>query len=183
MTTTDNKKTHDQWWNIVDTMCLPIFTKKHQDYGSSWVILRLVSLTDQIFIKASRIRTIQELKSQKVGDNIEAEYLGIINYCIMALIKLSHPDLKNNLDEKEALEFYQSEAKKVYELLEAKNHDYGEAWRDMRQSSFTDLILAKLFRIKQIEDHEGKTTVSEGVDAGYQDIINYSIFALIKRSE
>ncbi|MEI7919480.1 MAG: DUF1599 domain-containing protein [bacterium] len=176
-------KTSDQWWGIINNKCLPIYTKKHEDYGSSWVILRLPSFTDQIFIKAKRIRTIQEVGNQKVIDGIEGEYLGIVNYCIMALIRISHPDLAADVDKATALEFYQKEIARVYSLLEAKNHDYGEAWRDMRQTSFVDLILQKLIRIKQIEANDGKTLVSEGVDAGYQDIINYSIFALILQSE
>ena len=172
-------KTVDEWWDIINTKCLPVFGKKHQDYGSSWMILRLPSLTDQIFIKAKRIRTIQELGEQKVADNIDSEYLGMINYCIMALIQIANPGLPTNLDKDQALALYQKEAEKVFALFEAKNHDYGEAWRDMRETSFTDLILTKLVRIKQIETNKGKTLISEGVDAGYQDIINYSIFALI----
>jgi hypothetical protein len=145
--------------------------------------MRFPSITDQIFIKASRIRTIQELKVQKVDDGIDGEYIGMINYCMMALIKISNPDLNSNVDKNDVVELYNREAKKVSDLLEAKNHDYGEAWRQMREMSFTDLILMKLLRIKQIEDNDGKTSVSEGVEAGYQDIINYSVFALIKKSE
>lgn len=172
-------KTSEQWWDIINNKCLPIYEKKHEDYGSSWRILRLPSLTDQILIKAKRIRTIQELGEQKVVDGIESEYLGIINYCVMALIAIKQPTLSLSIDKETALEAYQKEVNIVYSLLEAKNHDYGEAWRDMRQTSFTDLILTKLARIKQIEDNNGKVSISENIDAGYQDIINYSIFALI----
>jgi hypothetical protein len=177
------KKTKEQWWDVINKKCLPLFTKKHEDYGSSWRILRLPSLTDQIFIKAQRIRTIQDLKYQKVSDGIDGEYIGIINYCIMALMQITNPRPEIELQKEEAIKLYVESAEGVYDLLEAKNHDYGEAWRSMRETSFTDLILMKLHRIKSIEDHEGKTQVSEGVGAGYQDIINYSIFALIKGSE
>ncbi|MCF7834523.1 DUF1599 domain-containing protein [Candidatus Gracilibacteria bacterium] len=176
-------KTYEQWWEIINTRCLSIFIEKIKDYGSPWLIMRLPSMTDQIFIKANRIRTIQELKEQKIDDGVDSEYIGIINYCIMALIKISNPDLKTDVSKNDIVQLYHQEAKKVSDLLEAKNHDYGEAWRQMREMSFTDLILMKLLRIKQIENNNGKTSVSEGVEAGYQDIINYSVFALIKRSE
>ena len=152
-----------------------------KDYGCAWRILRLSSLTDQIFIKAQRIRSIEMKGSQKVGEDIRNEFIGIVNYSIIALIQLEkgiaeQPDMES--EEVQALyEKFYSEAN---ELMQSKNHDYGEAWRDMRVSSLTDLILQKLLRVKQIEDNEGKTLISEGIDANYFDMINYSIFALIK---
>jgi hypothetical protein len=150
------------------------------DYGSAWRILRLPSLTDQIFIKAQRIRGLQENHIRKVNEDETGEFIGIINYSIMALIQLElgvaeQPDL----DVKKATELYDSKIKLTKELMENKNHDYGEAWREMRVSSLTDLILQKLLRVKQIENNKGKTIVSEGIDANYQDMINYAIFALI----
>jgi hypothetical protein len=162
-------------------ICKELFGKKTRDYGTSWRILRLPSITDQIFIKAQRIRSIQEKGSQKIEDPIASEFIGIINYCLIALIQMRLP-LEAPLEMPyEALEtLYDQEASNTLYLLMNKNHDYGEAWRDMRVSSMTDIILMKLFRIKQIEDNKGKTLVSEGVDAGYQDIINYSVFCLIK---
>jgi hypothetical protein len=157
-----------------------LFIKKTKDYGTAWRILRLPSLTDQIFIKASRIRSLQENESQKVEENEDAEFVGIINYSIMALIQL---DLgiseKADLTPEEAISHYNVQAKNAKNLMIDKNHDYGEVWRKMRVSSLTDLILQKLLRIKQIEDNSGKTLVSEGIEAGYLDIINYSVFALI----
>ena len=161
--------------------CKDIFIKKMKDYGCAWRILRLSSLTDQIFIKAQRIRSIEMKGSQKVGEDIRNEFIGIVNYSIIALIQLEkgiaeQPDMEN--EEVQALyEKYYTESK---ELMKSKNHDYGEAWRDMRVSSLTDLILQKLLRVKQIEDNQGKTLISEGIDANYFDMINYSIFALIK---
>jgi hypothetical protein len=167
-------KTEDQYDLIIEK-CFQLFSKKNKDYGTSWQILRLPSITDQIFIKAQRIRTIQEKGTQLINDDIASEFVGIINYCLMALIQLS--DYK---DPSAFSDAYQAEIKKVKELLFNKNHDYGEAWRDMRVSSMTDIILMKLLRIKQIEDNAGKTLVSEGVGAGYQDMINYAVFCLIK---
>jgi len=161
--------------------CKALFEKKTKDYGTAWRILRLPSITDQIFIKAQRIRSIQEKKSQKVGDDIPGEFVGIINYCIMALIqiKLGHDEpLELPFDKLEPM--YDEAAQITMELLQNKNHDYGEAWREMRVSSITDIILMKLLRVKQIEDNQGQTLVSEGIDANYQDMINYSVFALIK---
>lgn len=151
-----------------------------KDYGSAWRILRLPSLTDQIFIKAQRIRSLQENEVRKVDEDESGEFIGIINYSIMALIQLERgiadqPDL----DVEEATKLYDEKIKLTKDLMEAKNHDYGEAWRDMRISSLTDLILQKLLRVKQIEDNKGKTLVSEGIDANYQDMINYAVFALI----
>ena len=158
-----------------------VFVKKTKDYGTAWRILRTSSLTDQIFIKASRIRTIEEKGTQKVGDGILSEFVGIVNYCVMALIQLDL-DSKENLDMSldEAEKRYDEKVEIVRDLMLAKNHDYGEAWRSMRVSSFTDLILMKLLRVKQIEDLKGQTIASEGVDANYFDMINYAIFGLIK---
>lgn len=168
-------------YNQVIRACKEVFEKKTKDYGTAWRILRLPSITDQVFIKAQRIRSIQEKGMQKIEEGISSEFLGIINYCIIALIQMQ---LKNNeqMDIKyEALEpLYGQAVDETLSLLKNKNHDYGEAWRDMRISSITDIILMKLYRVKQIEDNEGKTLVSEGVKANYQDMINYSVFALIK---
>lgn len=163
--------------------CRSLFSKKMADYGSAWRILRLPSLTDQIFIKAQRIRSLQDGKVQKVDDDIEGEFIGIINYSVMALIQMEkgiaqQPDL--NLEE--AVTLYDGMVYKTKALMEDKNHDYGEAWREMRVSSLTDLILQKLLRVKQIENNEGKTEVSEGVEANYQDMLNYAVFALILMS-
>lgn len=161
--------------------CKDIFSKKNKDYGTSWRILRLSSITDQIFIKAQRIRTLQEKGVSKVGEGIIPEFVGIINYCIMALIQmeLAH-DERMELPIAELSERYDNQVDETLSLLLNKNHDYGEAWRDMRVSSMTDIILMKLYRTKQIEDNEGITLISEGVDANYQDMINYSVFCLIK---
>jgi len=169
-----------QQYDAVITRCKDIFIKKMKDYGSAWRILRLPSLTDQIFIKAQRIRSLQENEVRKVDEDETGEFIGIINYSIMALIQLElgvvdQPDL--NVEE--ATELYDAKVKLTKDLMEAKNHDYGEAWREMRVSSLTDLILQKLLRVKQIEDNKGKTLVSEGIDANYQDMINYAVFALI----
>ena len=162
------------------TKCKVLFEKKMIDYGCAWRILRTPSLTDQIFIKAQRIRTLQEVATKKVDEGEEAEFIGIVNYAIMALIQLElgvadQPDLSNE----EVMQHYNKHATITKELMERKNHDYGEAWRDMRVSSLTDLILQKLLRVKQIENNEGKTLVSEGLSANYQDMINYALFALI----
>ncbi len=157
-----------------------LFLKKTIDYGTSWRVYRTISVADQIYIKAKRIRTIQEKKSQKIEDNIRSEFSGMLNYAIIGLIQL---DLKNDeveqLQAKEVEVFYDGIAKKAKELMLNKNHDYGEAWRDLSQESLVDLILAKILRIKQIIVNEGKTVVSEGIDANFYDIINYSVFALI----
>ena len=164
--------------------CRDIFQKKTHDYGTSWRVLRPKSLTDQLFIKAQRIQTLEEKKTQMVDEGVEPEFIGIINYAIMGLIQLTLKDDKRfELSEQEAVTLYDQQVKLIKELMLAKNHDYGEAWRDMRVSSFTDLILMKLLRIKQIEDNKGKTLISEGIDAGYSDIVNYAIFALIKLNE
>lgn len=164
--------------------CRDIFMKKNKDYGTAWRILRLPSITDQIYIKAKRIKSIEEKGTQKIDEGVEGEYAGIINYCIIALIQLTLPSNEElELPEGQLLEFYDDIAKRAKNLMEDKNHDYGEAWRDMRISTYTDLILMKLLRIKQIEDNKGKTLISEGVDANFLDIINYSIFALIRLNE
>jgi hypothetical protein len=161
--------------------CRQLFLKKTKDYGTAWRILRPSSLTDQIFIKAQRIRTLEEKGVSKVGEGIEDEFVGIINYSVMALIQLQldeHAPME--LSEEAAAALYDREVKTTFDLMMRKNHDYGEAWREMRVSSFTDLILMKLLRIKQIEDNAGVTLVSEGVDSGYRDMMNYAIFALIQ---
>jgi hypothetical protein len=171
-------------YDAVIGQCRSLFSKKMADYGSAWRILRLPSLTDQIFIKAQRIRGLQQNAERKVEEGEVSEFIGIINYCVMALIQIEkgvveQPDL--NLEE--ALEAYDQTIAVTKELMMNKNHDYGEAWRDMRVSSLTDLILQKLLRVKQIEDNQGKTLVSEGIDANYQDMINYAVFAMIHLSE
>jgi hypothetical protein len=158
--------------------CFEIFSKKNSDYGTSWKILRLPSITDQIFIKAQRIRTIQENGFSRVEEGQIPEFIGIINYCVMALILISEDNTSDDLSHLQLA--YNLQISEVRELLFNKNHDYGEAWREMRVSSMTDIILMKLLRIKQIEDNNGKTIISEGIKSGYQDIINYSVFCLIK---
>ncbi len=171
-------------YEAVFEKCKDLFSKKTQDYGTAWRILRTSSLTDQIFIKAQRIRTIQQTGVNKVGENIEDEFIGIINYCVMALIQLElGEDGELEMDPDKTVQLYEKYYLATKALMEKKNHDYGEAWRDMRVSSLTDLILMKLLRVKQIEDNEGKTIVSEGLDANYQDMINYSVFALILMGE
>ena len=168
---------------IVDN-CHNLFNKKMLDYGSAWRILRLSSLTDQIFIKAQRIRSIEDKGKQEVSDSIDGEFRGIINYSIIALIQLEKGLADSaDLGVMEASELYKQYTDKTKKLMLAKNHDYDEAWRDMRVGSFTDLILQKLLRVKQIENNKGKTIISEGIEANYQDIINYSVFALILLGE
>lgn len=168
-------------YNPVINVCKELFIKKTKDYGTAWRILRPASITDQIFIKAQRIRTLEETGINKVGDNIIGEYIGIINYCVIAMMQLeSVPETPMEMDAEEVSAIYDQKIKETYELMLAKNHDYGEAWRDMRISSLTDLILMKLLRVKQIEDNAGKTLASEGVKANYQDMLNYAVFALIK---
>lgn len=175
--------TSKQYDKVINN-CREIFVKKNQDYGTAWRILRTSSLTDQIFIKANRIRTIQETGKNKVGEAIENEFVGIINYCIMALIQLElGTDDRLELNSTETIKFYDAYTEKSKNLMESKNHDYGEAWRDMRVSSLTDLILMKILRVKQIEDNKGKTIISEGIDANYLDMLNYSVFALILLDE
>ncbi len=171
-------------YDDVISMCRELFKKKAHDYGTAWRILRLPSLTDQIFIKAQRIRGLQQNEVRKVDEGEQPEFIGIINYAVMALIQLQkgvadQPDISPN----EAITLYDEQVRLTKTLMENKNHDYGEAWREMRVSSLTDLILQKLLRVKQIEDNKGETLVSEGIDANYQDMINYAIFALILLSE
>ncbi|MGB5364143.1 MAG: DUF1599 domain-containing protein [Aureibaculum sp.] len=173
------QRTSEQY-DAVIKQCRELFINKMTDYGSAWRILRLPSLTDQIFIKAQRIRQLQENEIKKVDEDEIPEFIGIINYSIMALIQLERgvadePDL----DLEESIKLYDKHIAITKSLMEDKNHDYGEAWREMRISSLTDLILQKLLRVKQIEDNLGKTIVSEGIDANYQDMINYAVFALI----
>ena len=161
-----------------------VFLNKMKDYGSAWRILRTSSLTDQIYIKANRIRSITEKGKAKVDEGIKPEFIGIINYSIMALIQLELGTSEDiNMNPGKAKQLYENYFLSAKALMEDKNHDYGEAWRNMRISSLNDIILMKLLRIKQIEDNEGKTFVSEGLDANYNDIINYAVFALIKLSE
>ena len=173
-----------QQYDTIISKCEDIFTKKTKDYGTAWRILRTSSLTDQIFIKAQRIRTLEDKGVNKVGESIEDEFIGIINYCIMAIIQLELKDETNlELETGIASNLYMKYFLEAKKLMEMKNHDYGEAWRDMRVSSFTDLILMKLLRVKQIEDNKGSTIISEGIDANYYDMINYAVFALIQMSE
>jgi hypothetical protein len=177
-------KTSEQFETIIN-VCKDIFVKKMKDYGSAWRVLRAPSLTDQIFIKAQRIRSIEEKGTQKIQEDIRSEYIGIVNYCVIALIQieLGISNDSDNLDLHVATQLYEKYIYKAKSLMEDKNHDYGEAWRDMRIGSLTDIILMKLLRTKQIEDNNGKTNISEGVDANYYDMINYSVFALIKIME
>ena len=168
-----------QFTNVI-TNCREIFTAKTKDYGTAWRILRPTSLTDQLFIKANRIKTIQETGVNQVGESIEGEFKAIVNYCVIALIQIKETDLVElELDLNQATMLYDSYMNSAIELMSKKNHDYGEAWRDMRVSSLTDLILMKILRIKQIEDNDGKTSISEGIDANYYDMLNYAVFALI----
>lgn len=172
-------QTSEQYQQIVHN-CREIFKQKTRDYGTSWRIARSSSLTDQIFIKANRIRTLQETKENRVGESIEGEFGAIVNYCIMAIIQLRADDeMGLELTEDQAVLLYDKVAQEAFELMEKKNHDYGEAWRDMRVSSLVDMILMKLLRVKQIEDNDGQTLVSEGIDANYFDMLNYAVFALI----
>ena len=171
--------TQIQYQKVIDE-CRSLFQKKMEDYGCAWRILRVSSLTDQIYIKAQRIRSLQINEVQKIDESEIPEFIGIINYSIMALIQIEKgvseiPDLES----KEIILFYNEKVESTFELMLAKNHDYGEAWRDMRISSLTDLIIQKLVRIKKIEDNSGKTIISEGIEANFQDIINYAVFALI----
>lgn len=170
----------EQQYRDVISFCKELFQKKNKDYGTSWRILRLPSLTDQIFIKAQRIRSIQEKGTQRIEDGIEGEFIGIINYCIIAMIQLElGSSTQMEFEAQELSDLYDYQVEKTITLLLNKNHDYGEAWRDMRVSSMTDLILMKIFRTKQIEDNKGVTLVSEGVEANYQDMLNYAVFCLI----
>ena len=168
-------------YDAVIKSCKDLFIRKTKDYGTAWRILRPSSITDQIFIKAQRIRTLEEKKISKVGEGIIPEYVGIINYCVIAMIQLELSESAPlEIPAEEVEKLYDEKVKETKDLMFAKNHDYGEAWRDMRISSLTDLILMKILRVKQIEDNLGETLVSEGVKANYQDMLNYSVFALIK---
>ena len=179
----DMKNTLEQFREVVGN-CRDLFVKKTADYGTAWRILRPSSITDQLYIKALRIRSIEEKGSQKVADSIESEFVGLINYSVLAMIQLSLPaDAPLELEAQKVAQLYDEQVAENIRLLSAKNHDYGEAWRLMRISSMTDLILQKLLRIKQIEDNSGQTLVSEGLEANYRDIINYAAFALIRLSE
>ncbi|MEQ8425680.1 MAG: DUF1599 domain-containing protein [Cyclobacteriaceae bacterium] len=176
-------KTASEYRKVIST-CKTLFAKKTHDYGTAWRVLRLSSITDQVFIKAQRIRSIQEKGSQKVEDSVKDEFIGIINYCLIAMVQIDladSTDMEMTFEQLEPL--YDKAVEDTFDLLQNKNHDYGEAWRDMRVSSITDIILMKLLRVKQIEDNAGKTLVSEGVKANYQDMINYAVFALIKLNE
>jgi len=168
-------------YGLIIQHCRNIFLKKTRDYGTAWRILRPTSVTDQIYIKALRIRTIEQTLENKVGEGIIPEFIGIINYSIMGILQLDLVSEKNmELTEQIGSILYDQVVAETLELMQAKNHDYGEAWRDMRVSSITDLILMKLLRVKQIEDNQGQTLISEGIRANYQDILNYAVFALIK---
>jgi len=161
--------------------CQELFMKKTADYGTAWRIMRLPSITDQLYIKAQRIRTLEEKQVSMVGEGIAEEYVGIVNYCVIAMMQLVlGRDAEENLSPATVNQMYDAAIRETKVLMAAKNHDYGEAWRDMRMSSLTDLILMKLYRVKQIEDNQGHTQVSEGVKANYQDMLNYAVFALIK---
>jgi hypothetical protein len=168
-------------YDAIINLCKGLFIKKTRDYGTAWRILRIESITDQIFIKAQRIRTLEEKKVSKVGEDITGEYIGIVNYCVIAMMQLdSTEDTPYELTVDHVNGMFDAKVQETKDLMFAKNHDYGEAWRDMRISSLTDLILMKLLRVKQIEDNKGETLASEGVKANYQDMLNYSVFALIK---
>ncbi|MES2589408.1 MAG: DUF1599 domain-containing protein [Bacteroidota bacterium] len=176
-------QTSEQYSEVISN-CREIFQKKTKDYGTAWRILRPSSLTDQIFIKAQRIRTIQETGQNRVGESVEDEFVAIVNYCVMAIIQLHESDvLEMELEENIAFALYEKYATTAFELMKKKNHDYGEAWRDMRVSSLTDLILMKILRVKQIENNKGKTLISEGIDANYYDMLNYAVFSLIHLKE
>ncbi len=178
-----SSQTSAQYDEVIET-CRAIFQKKIKDYGTSWRILRTESLTDQIFIKAQRIKTIEQNATRKVNDTVVDEFIGIINYAIIALIQMELTDKDPmSMEENKTIALYNHQVQRIKTLMEDKNHDYGEAWRDMRITSFTDLILMKLLRIKQIEENDGKTLISEGVDSHYSDMVNYSVFALIKLKE
>lgn len=174
----------NEQYDAVIHQCQDIFIKKTKDYGTAWRVLRPISITDQIYIKAQRIRTIQEKKTQKIGDDIKGEFIGIINYAVIGLVQLELPEnAPEELAVEEVTHFYNEKIKEAKRLMEEKNHDYGEAWRNMSQESFVDLILMKLQRMRQIISNNGLTLISEGLDANYLDIINYGVFALILMQE
>ncbi len=176
-------KTNEQYDAVVES-CKSIFFKKNKDYGTAWRVLRTISIVDQIYIKAQRIRTIQDKKQQKIADDIPGELKGIINYAVIGLIQLALPgDAPEDLPEAEVAQLYDKYIHEAKTLMTNKNHDYGEAWRNMSQEGLTDLILMKLLRIRQILNNDGQTLISEGIDANYYDIINYAVFALILHNE
>ncbi len=173
------EETKSQYLNVIEKS-KKVFNDKNVDYGSSWRILRVSSFVDQIHIKAQRIRNLQINEDQKIDEGQVSEFIGIINYCIMSLIQIEigvvdEPDLKGS----EVVKLYDKKVDETFELMLKKNHDYGEAWRDMEISSLTDLIIQKIFRMKSINDNDGKTISSEGIESNFQDILNYSVFALI----
>jgi len=176
-------QTSEQYAGVI-SQCKDIFIKKTKDYGTAWRVLRGISIVDQIFIKALRIRTIQDKKTQRVGDDIASEFMGIVNYAVIGLIqlKLDHPAVEE-VPADTVSRWYDEQAGIARATMEDKNHDYGEAWREMSQESFADLILMKLMRIKQILQNDGQTLISEGIDANYTDILNYAVFALILHQE
>lgn len=177
-------ETTSNQFNAIVSTAREIFLKKMMDYGTAWRILRVSSITDQIFIKAQRIRSIEEKGAKKVDEGIDGEFIGIINYCAIALTQLEiGSQADKEISREEVMRHFDRHIGEAKRLMEMKNHDYGEAWRDMRTSSMTDLILMKLLRIKQIEDNKGETIISEGIEANYYDIINYAVFALIKLKE
>ena len=171
--------TINDYKKVID-ICKDIYLKKSKDYGSAWRILRVPSLTDQIFIKAQRIRSTQDKKKMRVDEKIDNEFIGIINYCIMAIIQMEYDNDEIEIPYEKLEELYDIHSNEIMKLLSDKNHDYDEAWKEMRVSSMTDIILMKLYRTKQIEDNKGKTLISEGIKANYQDIVNYAVFCLIK---
>ena len=175
-------KTNGQY-DAAIAQCKAIFDKKTIDYGTSWRVLRTISVVDQIFIKALRIRNLQEIKEQMVSDYIPGEFTGMVNYAVIGLIQLRFTSAVEDLPAEIASQYYSQEADTAKQTMLAKNHDYGEAWRDMSQQSFVDLIIVKLLRIKQILLNDGRTLISEGIDANYVDIINYAAFALILIAE
>jgi len=176
--------TTNEQFDSIHGLCRNLFTNKLKDYGAAWRILRPESLTDQIYIKANRIRSIEVLGKSKIDEGIRSEFIGIVNYSIIALIQLENNFAdKIDMPNDKAVELFDKFFNEAKELMMKKNHDYGEAWRLMRISSYTDLILMKIFRTKQIEDNKGKTLISEGIDANYFDMINYSVFGLIKIEE
>lgn len=174
--------TEQEYKNII-AKCRTVFEKKSKDYGTSWRILRSSSLTDQIFIKGQRIRTIQETGENKVGEDVNGEFMAIVNYCVMGLIQLEQGSAADEMEVEKAMRLYDEQVLNTFNLMLKKNHDYGEAWREMRVSSLTDLILMKILRTKQIEDNQGKTLISEGIDANYADMLNYAVFSLIRLGE
>ncbi len=171
--------TSEQYDDVIKH-CKNTFLKKTIDYGTSWRVYRTISVADQIYIKAKRIKNIQDNNTQKIGDNIKSEFEGIINYCIIGLIQIDiNNDAPEQLSAALVTELYSAKALLAKDLMQNKNHDYGEAWREMSQQSFVDLSLAKILRIKQILANEGNTLISEGIDANFFDILNYAVFALI----